>query len=129
MAFDYASFKADVPDTLIPFFGQDVQLSRAARTPEKPWETDQGPAETSAAQLIEGIQGVQIQLTKEDQAFAGLNPEVRIARWVITSTPEIPEELGTEWRLIGDGFDYPILLAQPVNPGGLNLLYFLRVQL
>jgi hypothetical protein len=127
VAFDYVPIKA-VADTLLPSFGVPVVLSRPARAATKSWEQDQGPAASSAAQSIsDGLFGVQI--VKDIETKVTETVETNSARWAITAPTALPEEVGPEWILTAKGTSYPVLLATPVAPGNLLLLYFVDVKI
>lgn len=127
MAFDYAALKAEVPDVLIPQFGVAVTLTRPARAAVKSWQQDQGPAASTAAQSISGVHGIQVALDKATTDLETM--EQRLGRWVLTAPSALPEEVGPEWSLVANGLTYPILSVQPVQPGGVLLLYFATVKL
>ena len=127
-AFDYSGLKATA-DRLIERFGQAIVLTRAARggtvlDPLDPWEQDQGPLATSAAQRISGLFGVQIAPDSETLSFQTV--ERLTARWVFQASDAIPEDVGTEWalELVETGVVFEVLSTRPLRPGPTLLTYF-----
>jgi hypothetical protein len=126
-AFDYSSLKTTA-DQLLERFGKPITLSRAARGADlDPWEQDQGPASSTAAQSITGLFGVQIALDKETLTLQRI--ERPLGRFVFQASTAIPEEVGPEWILSTGSSEFQIERVKPVEPGSTLLVYFAVVAL
>ena len=132
MSFDYSGLKTTA-DSLIERFGKAIVLSRDSRLADTPtdnldpWEQDQGPTATSAAQSISGLFGVRINLDKETLNLQTI--ERPLARWVFQASDALTEEIGPAWTLTADGNTFQVVSTRPVQPGDTLLVYFAVVAL
>ncbi|MGB5810111.1 MAG: hypothetical protein WBG86_06245 [Polyangiales bacterium] len=125
-SFDYSGLKTTA-DSLIARFGIPITLVRQSRSDGlDPWEQDQGPAATSAAQSVTA-NGVQVSLDKLTLELQTI--ERPLGRWVVDASTAIPEPLDTLWKLAANGLTYDVTAINPVQPGDTLMLYFVTVAL
>lgn len=129
MPFNYAP-KLALAQKLIKFYGRPVtlvQLNSTPTDPTKPWQGTANPRATPAATLV--IYGVFV----EPESLERLGKQ-RASSDFIKSAEQVlivstPENLGIYDEAIDeDGSTWKIDNLQSLQPGGITLLHYLRVQ-
>lgn len=120
-AFDYSGL-ASTATALIEKFGAAITLERDARAvpPGEPWLSQQG---TTAAAPAQSISSTGVQVSLEQSQRDGDVQTANEAVFLVLADSALPEQMGTDWRLVRDGVQYEVQRSRPLKPGSTLLLY------